>query len=162
MSVDAVCACVCHARVCHGQAHMLVCAMDTHTHTPAPPNPKHYPPTSHTRTRELLLERIVAGGITINALNIHSVVQALPFGGVGNSGMGAYHGIDGFRNFTHKKSIYVAKRNYLIPNLLPPFSKFDLRMIDMALKDPPPFQLIGYVILGLLFLYICYLNSITY
>ena len=112
--------------------------------------------TNSTRTRQLLLERIVAGGITINALNVHAVVQALPFGGVGNSGMGAYHGIDGFHNFSHKKSIYVAKRSFLLPNILPPFSKFDLRVIEMALKDPPPFKKIVYVIGVLLFLYLVY------
>jgi len=99
-------------------------------------------------TRASLLERIVSGGVTINALNTHAVIQSLPFGGIGHSGIGAYHGKDGFQNFSHKKSVFIAKRPYLIPNLLPPFSNFDLRVIEAALKEPPPFKKISYAVVA--------------
>ena len=46
-----------------------------------------------------------AGGVTINDCLFHQVQHRLPFGGIGASGIGAYHGIDGFRRFSHRKPI---------------------------------------------------------
>ena len=94
-----------------------------------------------------------------NALNTHAVIQALPFGGVGHSGFGAYHGIDGFRNFSHKKSVFVAKRGFFLPNLLPPFSNFDLKIVEAALKEPPKFKKIAYAALACFHLYIAHRNG---
>ncbi|KAI9008507.1 fatty aldehyde dehydrogenase [Hyaloraphidium curvatum] len=48
--------------------------------------------------------RIHAGGFVANDVIMHFLVAQMPFGGVGPSGCGAYHGIEGFRNFSHKKS----------------------------------------------------------
>lgn len=48
-----------------------------------------------------------SGGLVINGVMTHVTVDDLPFGGVGASGMGAYHGIHGFRRFTHAKPIVV-------------------------------------------------------
>ena len=53
-----------------------------------------------------LLDRTVAGGVTVNDVLFHISVDDLPFGGVGPSGMGAYHGIEGFKTFSHAKSVY--------------------------------------------------------
>jgi coniferyl-aldehyde dehydrogenase len=115
--------------------------------------------TDSSATKDLLLYRIVSGGVTINALNTHAVIQALPFGGVGHSGFGAYHGIDGFRNFSHKKSVFVAKRGFFLPNLLPPFSNFDLKIVEAALKEPPKFKKIAYAALACFLLYIAHRNG---
>ena len=65
-------------------------------------------------TRQVL-DDTVSGGVTLNDVIMHVAQENLPFGGVGPSGMGAYHGIDGFRNFSHAKSIYSQSR--LISNL---------------------------------------------
>ncbi|MEC7475485.1 MAG: aldehyde dehydrogenase family protein, partial [Pseudomonadota bacterium] len=50
--------------------------------------------------------RTISGGVTINDLLVHATQDGLPFGGVGASGMGAYNGIEGFKNFSHAKPIY--------------------------------------------------------
>ena len=50
--------------------------------------------------------RTISGGVTINDLLVHATQEGLPFGGVGASGMGAYNGIEGFKNFSHAKPIY--------------------------------------------------------
>ncbi len=55
---------------------------------------------------ELVLQRTISGGVTVNGMISHYAQDDLPFGGVGDSGMGAYHGIHGFRQFSHAKSIF--------------------------------------------------------
>jgi len=56
--------------------------------------------------RETVLAGTTAGGVTINDVIFHVAQEDLPFGGVGPSGMGSYHGVDGFREFSHRKAIY--------------------------------------------------------
>jgi coniferyl-aldehyde dehydrogenase len=56
--------------------------------------------------REAVLARTTSGGVTVNDVVFHVAQEALPFGGVGPSGMGAYHGADGFREFSHRKAVY--------------------------------------------------------
>ena len=53
-----------------------------------------------------VLTRTTSGGVTINGTLLHYVQDDLPFGGVGASGFGAYHGIEGFRAFSHAKGIF--------------------------------------------------------
>jgi len=53
-----------------------------------------------------LLGRTVSGGVTVNDVAMHFLVDELPFGGVGASGMGAYHGEHGFRRFSHERAIF--------------------------------------------------------
>ena len=48
-----------------------------------------------------------SGGLVINDVMTHASIDSLPFGGVGASGMGAYHGVHGFRRFTHAKPVVV-------------------------------------------------------
>ncbi|WBH16914.1 coniferyl aldehyde dehydrogenase [Sphingomonas radiodurans] len=57
-----------------------------------------------------VLDRTISGGVTVNDVIFHVSMEDLPFGGVGPSGMGAYHGHDGFRTFSHAKSIYRQSR----------------------------------------------------
>ncbi|UZE21149.1 coniferyl aldehyde dehydrogenase [Pseudomonas sp. B21-056] len=57
--------------------------------------------------REQVLERTTSGGVVINDVMSHVLFEALPFGGVGHSGMGAYHGVYGFRTFSHAKAVVV-------------------------------------------------------
>jgi coniferyl-aldehyde dehydrogenase len=61
-----------------------------------------------TDRRELrrLLDRTVSGAVTVNDIAAHFLVQNLPFGGVGASGMGAYHGEQGFRQFSHARAVF--------------------------------------------------------
>ncbi len=54
-----------------------------------------------------LLERTSSGGVTINGFFSHYLESQLPFGGVNQSGMGSYHGVFGFKAFSHERAIYV-------------------------------------------------------
>jgi coniferyl-aldehyde dehydrogenase len=56
--------------------------------------------------KERVLTRTTSGGVTVNDTIMHVAMEDLPFGGVGPSGMGSYHGVDGFRQFSHRKAIY--------------------------------------------------------
>ena len=53
-----------------------------------------------------VLDRTISGGVTLNDVLFHIGVDDLPFGGTGPSGMGSYHGIEGFRTFSHAKSVF--------------------------------------------------------
>lgn len=57
--------------------------------------------------REQVLKRTVSGAVVVNDVMSHVMMDTLPFGGVGHSGMGAYHGIYGFRTFSHAKPVLV-------------------------------------------------------
>ena len=61
-----------------------------------------------------VLEHTTSGGVTVNHTLLHLVNPSLPFGGVGASGMGAYHGRATFETFSHRKSVLV-KRTWLDP-----------------------------------------------
>jgi coniferyl-aldehyde dehydrogenase len=56
--------------------------------------------------RDRVLEETVAGGVTVNDTILHIAQENLPFGGVGPSGMGHYHGIEGFKTFTKQKAVF--------------------------------------------------------
>ena len=53
-----------------------------------------------------VLDRTISGGVTVNDVVFHVSIEDLPFGGIGPAGMGSYHGYDGFKTFSHAKSIY--------------------------------------------------------
>jgi coniferyl-aldehyde dehydrogenase len=55
--------------------------------------------------RKHLLNRTHSGGVTVNDVTLHFLAADLPFGGVGESGMGAYHGEHGFRRFSHERAV---------------------------------------------------------
>ncbi len=56
--------------------------------------------------QDRVLTNTTSGGVTVNDVIMHVSMEDLPFGGVGPSGMGHYHGIDGFKEFSHAKSVY--------------------------------------------------------
>ena len=56
--------------------------------------------------RRRVLDRTISGGVTLDDVVFHVSMEDLPFGGVGASGMGSYHGIDGFRTFSHAKAVF--------------------------------------------------------
>jgi aldehyde dehydrogenase (NAD+) len=57
-------------------------------------------------TIDKVLERTSSGGVTINGFFSHYLESQLPFGGVNQSGMGSYHGVFGFKAFSHERAIY--------------------------------------------------------
>ncbi|MGO1580852.1 MAG: aldehyde dehydrogenase [Peptoniphilaceae bacterium] len=62
--------------------------------------------TTDNLVKELILNGVSSGGVSINDTISHVANPYLPFGGVGHSGMGKYHGIDNFKNFSHEKAVY--------------------------------------------------------
>jgi len=70
-----------------------------------------------------VLERTISGGAAVNATLIHLSVAELPFGGVGQSGMGAYHGRRGFLEFSHQRSVLEVPTWHMHTKLVPPFGK---------------------------------------
>ena len=76
-----------------------------------------------------LLANTISGNVGINNTMMHVAQDDLPFGGVGPSGMGAYHGIEGFRAMSHAKGVFIQGR-WNLPSLLrAPFGK----LVDLAL-----------------------------
>ncbi len=73
--------------------------------------------------REKVLNRTVSGGASINETLMHIVVENLPFGGIGPSGMGAYHGEYGFQTFSHRKGVFLQSRINGAGMLRPPFGR---------------------------------------
>ena len=87
------------------------------------------------KNMQRVLEETRSGGVTINDVLLHATVESLPFGGIGASGMGSYHGKAGFDTFSHQKPI-LEVRGLLGTNLLkgtkparPPYSKSTERLI---------------------------------
>jgi acyl-CoA reductase-like NAD-dependent aldehyde dehydrogenase len=83
-------------------------------------------------TIDRLLSHTVAGGVTINDTLLHFAQEDLPFGGVGMSGMGAYHGRVGFETFSHMKPVFHQSRLNGMALLKPPYGKtfkFMLRLL---------------------------------
>ena len=80
-----------------------------------------------------LLRRTTSGNVGINNTMIHVAQDDLPFGGIGPSGMGAYHGPEGFRAMSHAKGVFVQGR-WNLPRLLrPPFGRLVERALAVTL-----------------------------
>lgn len=85
------------------------------------------------KEQELFTENLSFGGGCINDTLMHLSNDRLPFGGVGNSGIGHYHGKFGFIAFSHQKAI-LKKSNYLEPELkYPPYSDAKLNILKKLL-----------------------------
>ena len=83
-----------------------------------------------------LISRTTSGGFCINDVIMQVAQEDLPFGGVGDSGMGSYHGLEGFRTFSHAKSVYKqTKINFAkLGGLMPPYGDSTEKSIKMQLK----------------------------
>jgi aldehyde dehydrogenase (NAD+) len=78
---------------------------------------------------ERVLSRTSAGGAAVNATMLHVAVPALPFGGVGASGTGAYHGRAGFETFSHRKSVLTKPTRIDPPVAYPPYTGWKQRLL---------------------------------
>jgi coniferyl-aldehyde dehydrogenase len=83
--------------------------------------------------REVLL-RTTSGNVTINDTLLHFMQEDLPFGGVGASGMGAYHGFEGFRALSHMKGIFEQSRWNFAATVRPPFGPLVDRVLSFLLR----------------------------
>jgi coniferyl-aldehyde dehydrogenase len=83
---------------------------------------------------DAVLARTHAGGVSVNDTLYHIAQHGLPFGGVGASGMGGYHGEAGFRTFSHLKPVFRQARWNGAGLLNPPYGARFRRMLDLLLK----------------------------
>jgi coniferyl-aldehyde dehydrogenase len=84
--------------------------------------------------RRRVLERTAAGGVTIDDTLLHFSNENLPFGGIGASGIGAYHGERGFLTFSHQKAVFVQPRLSFTWLLRPPYGKRFERVLGLLKK----------------------------
>ncbi|MBP1630262.1 MAG: ywdH [Bacteroidetes bacterium] len=80
-------------------------------------------------TQNKILSKISSGGVCINDTIMHITPDNLPFGGVGNSGMGSYHGKKSFETFSHQRSVLDRKTYLDIPLRYPPFTQTTKKIV---------------------------------
>ncbi|MCZ6709301.1 MAG: coniferyl aldehyde dehydrogenase [Gammaproteobacteria bacterium] len=78
-----------------------------------------------------VLTHTTSGGVTVNDVVMHVAQEDLPFGGVGPSGMGSYHGHDGFKTFSHAKAVFTQSRLNVaeLAGLVPPYGEKMLKAV---------------------------------
>jgi len=84
--------------------------------------------------RDKVLRESISGGVSVNETAWHVVQEDIPFGGVGPSGMGAYHGEHGFKSFSHMKGVFIQSKLSQGKNLFPPYTDKSRKMIGMMKK----------------------------
>ncbi len=84
--------------------------------------------------QDKVLTRTTSGGVSVNDVVMHVSMEDLPFGGVGPSGMGAYHGIDGFKTFSHAKAVFQQASRDLTAMMRPPYGAAIQKMLDGGIK----------------------------
>ncbi len=88
--------------------------------------------TSKSKVRDRVLTETSSGGACVNDAILHLSNDALPFGGVGNSGMGRYHGKYTFDMFTHEKSVLIKYFFGDLPQRYPPYSgSFQMTLLNV-------------------------------
>ncbi len=85
------------------------------------------------RATDFVLNSVRFGGGCVNDTLMHLSNPAIPFGGVGSSGMGAYHGRHSFETFTHAKGILHTPAGYDNPFRFPPYTRLKERLIRMVM-----------------------------
>jgi coniferyl-aldehyde dehydrogenase len=85
-----------------------------------------------------ILQETVSGGMTVNDTIFHIAQDSLPFGGVGPSGMGQYHGKEGFETFSKKKAVFYQARLNGVGLLKPPYGKLFDKVLDTMISSTRP------------------------
>lgn len=85
-----------------------------------------------------VLARTTSGGVTVNDVVVHVAMTDLPFGGVGLSGMGRYHSVEGFRQFSHCKAVFSQPTSALVEKVLvgmrPPYGATIRKLLAAHIK----------------------------
>ncbi|WP_273186537.1 aldehyde dehydrogenase family protein, partial [Hyphomonas adhaerens] len=84
--------------------------------------------------KDMVLNNTTSGGVTVNDVIMHVGQEDLPFGGVGPSGMGSYHGREGFMEFSHKKSVFTQTGSEMIAMIRPPYGEKFRKQVQGRLK----------------------------
>jgi len=112
--------------------------------------------TTNSDVEKRVLRETSSGSCDINDVIMHMTNHELPFGGVGLSGMGSYHGRKSFDTFSHRKSVLI-KTNWLdVPQRYPPYSAASVRLLNVLQKPRPKrqFQILKFIIFLLVLSYL--------
>ena len=93
-----------------------------------------YPFSNDSQTIQTLLERVMSGGVSVNDGLFHVAQHDLPFGGVGESGMGHYHGFEGFVTFSKMRPVFYQASFSALKFMWPPYGKFATKYLDFLTK----------------------------
>jgi coniferyl-aldehyde dehydrogenase len=93
-----------------------------------------YPFTKNKDLQALYIDHIMSGGVTVNDALYHVAQHDLPFGGVGASGMGHYHGYEGFVTFSKLRPIFYQAGFSAMKFLRPPYGAFATRVYNLLVK----------------------------
>jgi len=93
-----------------------------------------YPFSNNASTIQTLLDRVMSGGVSVNDALFHVAQHDLPFGGVGASGMGHYHGYEGFLTFSKMRPVFYQASFSAMKFLWPPYGKFATKYLDFLTK----------------------------
>jgi coniferyl-aldehyde dehydrogenase len=90
--------------------------------------------TNDAATQDKLIYSTISGGVTVNNCMLHVAQHDLPFGGIGASGMGHYHGHEGFLEFSKLRPVFKNPRLSLLHMFYPPYSARTRRLLDLLIK----------------------------
>jgi len=93
-----------------------------------------YPFTKNKELCQLYIDRIMSGGVTVNDALFHVAQHDMPFGGVGPSGMGHYHGHEGFVTFSKMRPVFYQANFTSMKFLAPPYGRFATKVYDFLVK----------------------------
>jgi coniferyl-aldehyde dehydrogenase len=82
-----------------------------------------------------VLRRTTSGGACVNSAAVHGALASLPFGGIGQSGSGRHHGIEGFREFSNLRGVFVRGEGDLIEAFAPPYGASAQAVVDAAFGE---------------------------
>lgn len=90
--------------------------------------------TDDKATEEKVLYGTISGGVTVNNCMFHIAQHDMPFGGIGASGMGHYHGWEGFQEFSKMRPVHTNPRMSGISMFYPPYTKLHSRLFDLLVR----------------------------
>tara|TARA_R110002126_G_scaffold16500_7_gene65828 strand:- start:5434 stop:6900 length:1467 start_codon:yes stop_codon:yes gene_type:complete len=93
-----------------------------------------YPFTDDKALQQRYIEQVMSGGVTVNHAILHVSQHDLPFGGIGESGMGHYHGYEGFLTFSKLRPVFYQGVYNSVSMLLPPYGKLAHKLTDWLIK----------------------------
>jgi coniferyl-aldehyde dehydrogenase len=93
--------------------------------------------TDDKAVEERLLYSTISGGVTVNNCMLHVAQHDMPFGGIGPSGMGHYHGYEGFLEFSKLRPVFTNPRFSLLHLFYPPYTAKHRRLLDLLIKYKP-------------------------
>ena len=104
-------------------------------HINAGPRPLALYPFSHDAAKvQHIIDRVMSGGVSVNDALFHVGQHDLPFGGVGDSGMGHYHGHEGFETFSKMRPVFYQTRFSTLKFLWPPYGKLAERVLAFLIR----------------------------